>query len=66
MITIGDIVNVIVAKEVDWSDGSVFPAKLLSTPQGPGDCFSFELPNGSTLILNGNSSEFVGIQEIKS
>ena len=38
-------------------------AKLLSMPQGAGDCFHFELSDGKHLILNGNSTDFVGIME---
>ena len=64
MINDGEEVTVIMANNhLTDGRGCSFEAMLLSRPQGPGDCFRLEW-DGKELILNGNSSDFVGIKEI--
>jgi hypothetical protein len=66
MINNGDRVKVIMTNnELSSGRGCAFEAKLLYSPQGAGDCFHLELQDGKQLILNGNSSDFVGIMEIE-
>lgn len=63
MIKNGDMVTVIMAN-TNISNSTEFDIKLIYRPQGAGDCFYFEQADGTELVLNGNSSDFIGIREI--
>jgi len=58
----GDTVIVtMVSKVFRWQRGPVFQAKLVSMPRGAGDCYVIDV-KGQLVHLNGNCSEFVGMQ----
>ena len=41
--------------------GIQFEATYVHGPQGEGDVFEFDAPDGTRFCLNGNSPEFVGL-----
>ena len=41
--------------------GIRFEATYVHGPQGEGDVFEFDAPDGTRFCLNGNSHEFVGL-----